>query len=570
MFETSAGRPGMNRRTLLKLSLAFGATAGTQLLAACSASAPASAPAAAGTAAAPNAAPASAAKTLAGSGTGGTLIIAMTAGDVPSVDQNATQGYEGRRFVTRQIYDALVDWGDLAQGEKLPALVGGLAESFEQKPDDKSTWVFKLRKNVRFHDETPWNADAAIFGLDRVLNKSFQYYNQTVAAAFSRQARFIESYAKVDELTITIKTRLPNYAVFPYDMRLLPMPGPTAVMRLGDKYAEAPVGTGPFRFGKLVPRQSLELVKNNDYWKGAPKLDRLILRPMADPSTRLAAMLSREVNWAEVPPPDALPQLRSGNNQILLHDYPHVWPWILNAEKGPFSDKRVRQAVNWAIDRDGMAGKLLNGVAKPAVGFVYPGHPTFGNIPSPYTRDLSKAKQLLTEAGKGSGFNMKLLTPTSGSGNMWPIEMNEFLQQNLREVGISVEIATIDWNALTSAMSDGFRGQYADFDANMSSLGAIDPTSWHNYFHSSSIAPVGFNRGRFTSAPLDALLDEVFTTADTAQQDRLLTKAHEMLVDESPWLWVVHDQNLRVVGPEVKGFVMPQAWVADLSTVWVG
>ncbi|MBW7460340.1 hypothetical protein K0U00_40385, partial [Paenibacillus sepulcri] len=208
-----------------------------------------------------------------------TLIIGMSAANIPVPDTYPTEGYEGMRFVGYQLYDALVNW-DLKQGDKPAELVPGLAESWETSTTDPTMWTFHLRQNVTFHDGTPFNADALIFAFDRIMNPKSEYYNAQLAGTSASAFRYVESYTKVDDSTVTIKTKGP-YSFLLYDLSGLLIGSPDAIKKSGADYVNHPVGTGPFKFDSMKQGQELTMVKNENYWNGAPKLDKIVLRPIS-------------------------------------------------------------------------------------------------------------------------------------------------------------------------------------------------------------------------------------------------------------------------------------------------
>ena len=180
-------------------------------------------------------------------GDGGTLRIAMTCAALPNTDSEPTEGQEGYRFVSFQLYDALVKW-DASSETEAGKIIPGLATSWEQNPENPKRWTFHLREGVKFHDGTDFNADCVIFALDRVMNPDFEYYSTTCAASVGSFLANIESYAKVDDYTITIDTVQDNNAYLIYDLPYIMIPSMEAVKEKGDGFADAPVGSGPFRF----------------------------------------------------------------------------------------------------------------------------------------------------------------------------------------------------------------------------------------------------------------------------------------------------------------------------------
>ena len=173
-------------------------------------------------------------------------------------------------------------------------------------------------------------------------------------------------------------------SLFPYDMSYIFYLQPDATgrsrARTGSRSALQPSGTGPFKVDRVVPRERLELSRNAGYWDKArvPKLDKVLLFPMPEAATRTAALLAGQVDWIEVPAPDAIPRLKQGGMTIVTNKYPHNWAYQPSMVEGsPWTDIRVRKAANLAIDRAGLI-KLLGGLMIEAKGAVYPGHPWFG------------------------------------------------------------------------------------------------------------------------------------------------------------------------------------------------
>lgn len=501
--------------------------------------------------------------TASGGDGSGKLVVAMTAANVPSTDTPPTEGGEGFRFVGYQLYDPLVGW-DLSSEDELATLAPSLATDWKVDDADTTRWTFTLRQGVKFHDGTDWNADAAIFQFDRIMNKDFEYYNQTDAAASASYVSTIAGYAKVDDYTIEITTKAPTSSL-PYSMTSLLFPSPTAVKAEGDGYADAPVGTGPFVF-ESKSAESLLLKRNESYWNTPAKISELELKPVPDAAARLAALESGEVNWAEVPPPDALAQLESEGFTLHHNFIPFVWPWVLNEQKAPFDDVKVRQAINYGIDRQAMIDAILGGTATPATGPVYQGHPWYDDSATTYDYDPEKAKQLLAEAGYPNGVEIHVLAPQSGSGNMLPQPMNELLQQQLAAIGVTVDLQFIEWNTMRTTYRSGFPD---GVDALQYAWTTATPDWIIQFFESDMTPPKGLNPGGYSNPKVDDLLQAAKQEFDPAKRDADLQQAIGLVQDDAPWLWVVHDLNSRVTAKGVGNVVMAQASYVDLTKVTV-
>jgi peptide/nickel transport system substrate-binding protein len=497
-------------------------------------------------------------------GAGNTLIIGMTATNLPGTDGQYAQseGGEGLRFVGLMLYDGLTKM-DLLQGDHTPEIKPGLAESWTVTPD-ATTWTFKLRPNVKFHDGSPWNADAAIWNFDRMANKSSPLFEQEINSLGGLLLNGIDKTTKVDDMTITIVTKGP-YSYLDTDLSLLAMVSPTAFQKAGghDKFSEAPSGTGPFKFESMERGQRLTMVRNEDYWGPKAKLDKLVLRPIPDATARVAALRSGEVNWIEVPPPDEVPALKDAGFQMLTNAYSHVWPWVFDTTKPPFDDVRVRQAANYAINRDAIAKDILQGTGRPALQYAPAGDPGYDPKLDTYRYDPAKAKALLAEAGHPDGVTATVVFPPSGSGNMVPVPMNEAMQRDLAAVGIKVELKPLEWSALLSDYFNGNVPQQAN--AVNISLGFVFPSLWGTFFLSDS----SVNVGKSKNPDVDAAINKAKTKLDPKERAAAFAEANKALLESAPWLLVVNDLNPRTLAPNVKGFVMPQSWYIDLTTVTV-
>jgi peptide/nickel transport system substrate-binding protein len=501
--------------------------------------------------------------TSATSGKSGTLTIGMTAADLPSADTvlASGQGYEGYRFVGNSLYDGLTKY-DLKQSTEIPKIIGGLATSWTHNAT-ATAWTFKLRQGVSFSDGTVFNADAVVFNLDRYTNKKSQYYYAPVAAAAALSAGNITAYKKVDESTVEIDTAAPS-SHLPSDLVFVYMASPTAVKKYGNvNYANHPSGTGPFTMKSLTRGQQMVLAANPKYWDGAPKVPTVILKPIPDSSTRLAALKSGEVNWIEAPDPDTIGELKSSGFQVFTNSYDHVWPWIFNLRTGPLSKLAVRQALNYGIDRKTMATDLLKGTADPAYQVAPKASLAYQAANDVYSYNPAKAKQLLAQAGYPNGFTMSVSYPTSGSGNMQPGPMNQELQSDLAKIGVKVQLKPIEWAAMLTSFSSGKIPDNAD--AINISLTFIQESFWGLAFSSKS----PLNVGGYQNAQVDALLGTSATQADDSARNATYAQMAGLITKDAPWLFVVNDRNPRALSSNVHGFTEPKSWFVDLTTISV-
>lgn len=497
------------------------------------------------------------------------LRVAMTAGDIPITIGMPDQGFEGYRFVGYNLYDTLILW-DLSQGETEADIKPGLATEWAVDPEDHTKWTFKLREGVKFHDGSDFNADSVVWNYNRYMDENHPYFNAQQYGAIRTRTNNIASVEKIDDYTVLFTTKTPD-SLFPLQTSFIFLISEAALAAVGGdyaKYAMAPSGTGPYKFDKLVPRERLELVPNPDYWDAnrIPKQDRLILLPMPEATTRAAALMSGQVDFVEAPSPDTIPMLQGAGMNIVTAPYPHNWGYQLNFVDGPFKDKKVRQAANYAINRDEMVG-LLNGYAIPGYG-AYPPSAKYYGSPKLYEYDPEKAKALLKEAGC-EPCEITLAISTSGSGQMQPLPMNELVKSQLEAAGFTVTLDVMDWNKLIDVAIKG-RPTYPDYDGINVSRAVQDPFSgMFRFMLSSQFAPNGSNFGHYKSDEADALVKQIYETFDPVERDKLLVKAHELFVEDAIMLFITHDVNPRALSPKVKGFVQAQSWFQDMTPVTV-
>lgn len=258
---------------------------------------------------------------------------------------------------------------------------------------------------------------------------------------------------------------------------------------------------------------------NRDYWDPArrPGTDRLVFLPIPEPSSRTAALLSGQVDWVEAPDPDSLAELKGRGFRIVTNSYPHVWGWYLSELPGsPFADVRVRQALNYGINRDAIV-TLLSGTAVPATGVVADDSAWFGKVEQHYRYDPALARTLLAEAGYGPSrpLAFTVLISTSGSGQMQPLPMNSALQQ-LALLAVKVDFAVLDWNTLRTRRAAGAKAPEAAGAAGLNNSWTWQDPDFGLLGTSMSgrVAPAGQNWGYVNDPTLDALGAKIMDTFD--------------------------------------------------------
>lgn len=496
--------------------------------------------------------------------------------DIPLTTGQPDRGAGAYQFTGHTLYDPLVAW-EANIGTRPGKLMPGLATDWKSDSKEPKKWTFTLRKGVKFHDGSDFNADAVLWNLDKVLNDKSPQFDAKQSAQVRPRIPSIASYKKTDDLTVEITTKDVD-ALFAYQLPWFLISSPAQWDKLGKDWAKVafqPSGTGPFKLDKLVPRERAELVRNAAYWdtKRMAKTDRIILLPIPEALTRANALLSGQVDLIETPPPDVLAQLQKGGFKVVSNVTPHVWPYHFSTQPGsPWTDIRVRKAANLAVNRDEIV-KLLNGLATPAKGQLDATSPWFGKPGFSIKYDLAQAKALMAQAGYSPAkpLKAKVIIAQGGTGQMLSLPMNEYIQQSMAEIGIALEFEVVElenlylhWRSGAKADMNGGKGISA---INLGYVTADPFYALTRFIDSRYVSPNGVNWGGFSDPKVDATLDQIRTTFDVKKQDALLASIHQTMVDQALMLWVVHDVNPHALSPKVKQFVQAQHWFQDLTTI---
>jgi len=518
-----------------------------------------------------------------------TLRIAMTAADIPRTLGQPDQGFEGNRFTGIPIYDSLTQW-DLSKADAPSTVIPGLASSWAVDAKDKTKWVFKLRPGVKFHDGSAFNADAVVWNVRKVLDKDAPHFDPSQVGVTASRMPTLMSARKVDELTVELTTSEPD-AFLPINLTNLFMASPAQweaklkavpatvtapaerAKAAWSAFAADPAGSGPFKVTRFLARERLELAANKSYWdaKRVPKIDKVVLLPMPEANARTAALLGGQVDWIEAPAPDAMAQITQRGFKIYSNAQPHVWPWQLSFVDGsPWLDKRVRQAANLCVDRDGLK-QLLGGMMAEPKGTVPPGHPWWGNPKFDIKYDVKAAQALMTQAGFSAAkpVKVKVQISASGSGQMQPLPMNEFVQQSLKQCFFDVQFDVIEWNTLFTNWRKGAKDASANgSNAVNISFAAMDPFfAMVRFASTKTYPPVSNNWGYYGNAEVDKLVAEARTAFDDKARDAALAKLHARIVEDAAFVWIAHDVGPRAMSPKVKNVVQPKSWFIDIATM---
>jgi peptide/nickel transport system substrate-binding protein len=464
-----------------------------------------------------------------------TTVLVGRAADALALDPARINDTESSD-VTEQIFDHLVRYKpDSTEIEP------SLAESWEQS-DDGRVWTFHLRHNVRFHDGTPFDADAVVFSFDRQRDPHHPYH-QADFTYWDTNFRNIQSVERSDAFTVRITIERP-YAPFLANLAMFPVSivSPSAVRKWGPEFARHPVGTGPFRFVEWSPGERIMLAANPTYWGGTPRIQHLVFVAIRDARQRLVALEGGAIDVAENLSPEDLqfvalhPELTllraSGNNVGYL---------AMNTTHPPFDDVRVRRAVNFAVNKTAIVKLLYQGLAQPATSPVPPS--LWGHVDEPlYSYDRATAMKLLAEAHyTPSARRPKLYVMDTPRAYMpAPETVARIIQHNLRDVGMDVEVVVNDIDTHVRLTQNGVH----DLCLLGWSADTIDPDNFLYVLFDPENAEPGLARNLsfFKNAELHGLLTWAQESSDRAERERFYRKAQDIIARDAPWVPLAHGE----------------------------
>jgi peptide/nickel transport system substrate-binding protein len=430
-------------------------------------------------------------------------------------------------------------------------IIPGLAQKWEISKDGL-LYTFQLRPNVKFHDGTPLTAEAVKFCFERQMNDQSPFYATGTYPYVKGFLGNVAGIEVVNPLTIQIRLKSPLTPFLQYlAHHSLYVYSPEALKKWGKDMVKHPVGTGPFKLETWEPGVKVVLTRNDEYWGGPPKIRQAIYVPIIEAQARLSAIKTGEIDITMDVPPDSLDALRSDPNIIVAESNSSAaWYVALNTRHPILKDKRVRQALNYAVNKDAIIRDILKGTAIVSQSPLSPVYgPYHEDKVSTYPYDPAKAKALLKDAGYANGFEIAFFVPESGSGMQSPVEMATVIQANLAQVGVRAKIQTMEWGAYLKKYLDG--PDMAEMSWNPS-IG--DPDHMMYMLLSSDRFPPAFNAGFYQNARVDDLLRRGRTTIDDKERVPLYREAQKLVTDDAPWIFVDHGKQVIVLRKRVQGF----------------
>ncbi|MBS6261933.1 MAG: glutathione ABC transporter substrate-binding protein [Clostridium sp.] len=446
--------------------------------------------------------------------------------------------------VQRLIMDGLFGFDDEMK------IIPLLAESYEAN-EDATEYVIHLRQGISFSDGTPLNAEAAKANFDRWGDKELGLKRTTLLC------NVLKSTEAVDEYTVKVTLTEPFGAfVATLAHPACVLMSPQVIEQGKEACAERPVGTGQYLFKEWIAGDHTTVTLNKDWWGYDPEIcggkalaepdagfQSITFRPVGENASRVAMLQSGEADFIWPVPTESMETLAADENVYVGADEGIVVRYMfMNTQKAPFNDVRVRQAMNYAIDKDAYIAVVKNGLASKATSILGPATQHYkGN--EPYAYDLEKARKLLADAGYPDGFETSLICTTTTSD----LKQCEFIQQQLAQAGITVNINSME-KAIVSEKVESAEGPGSEVEVEMYMSGWSSSTGDADWgirpvLARESEPPKSYNISYFENDEMDGCLKAALETADEEKRTELYAQAQDIIWEECPVVFLANDYN---------------------------
>lgn len=471
---------------------------------------------------------------------GAALIVAQGT-DVEDLDPHGIASTPSA-IITEHIFDTLVTLDENF------GIVPRLATEWSISPDGLE-YTFRLRDDVVFTDGTPFNAEVVKFNIERLINPD----TRVLLRSYINMA---DSAEVVDEYTVKIFLRYPHA---PFLSRLTAssnaMVSPAAVEKYGEDLPRNPIGTGPYELVEWVPGTQLVLKRNEKYWGESPKIETLIFKPVPEDNTRLAMLEAGDVDIiVRVPPRDFERLSENANLKVVKAPSTRAIYIGINCTFEPLRNPKVRQALNYAIDKEEIVDVILSGAGRPLDSPLLPEMFPYRKV-GPYEFNPGKAKELLEEAGYPDGLELAFHHPEGRY--LMDKRIAEAIQGYLADVGVNVRLETMEWAAYLSFI----RKPVEENEAQIYFLGwgpwILDGDQMlYPMFLTEQAPPAGSNYGFYSNKQVDEYLIQGTSTTDEAKRVAAYGNAQALIWEDAPWVFLHSEQQIVAMKKGLEGVVI--------------
>ena len=466
------------------------------------------------------------------------IVVALSA-PILTLDPAKSAGTPAET-VRRGIYEGLV------MSDEKNHIHPNLAEKWEVSPDGLN-WTFALRKGVKFHDGTELTSQSVKDTINRLLDEK-------IGSNRRYMYTFIQSVETPDKYTVKFSTKAPqaNFLHMLTESGAFPISS-KALEKYGNDIAENPCGTGPYKLDKKVTGEYVSLTRFDDYWGGKPKLSGIKFITVAEEGTRVAMIENGEADFIVNVPPQDLTRLQGTEGLAIRRDPSNRVAHIgINLKKSPFDKLQIRQALNYAVDRELIIRGVCSGLGEEAKSILAPATWGFAAV-SPYTYNEGKARELLAQAGLPNGFKAKLWTP---QGRYFRDKETALaVAGQLKKIGIDLDVEIIDWGQYLKELKVA---PDAGNKVELYMLGWESITGEASYifntvFVSKNIPPTGWNTMFYSNSKVDELNEISIKTIDDPKRFEMFKQCQEIIVSEAPWIPLYVYEQLSAHRSDMKG-----------------
>ncbi|MFQ5881641.1 MAG: ABC transporter substrate-binding protein [Candidatus Methylomirabilales bacterium] len=431
-------------------------------------------------------------------------------------------------------------------------IVPDLAERW-QRPDER-TYVFHLRRGVRFHHGRELNAEDVRFTFESL---------KTVGSAYAAVLEELQEIQVLDRYRVAFHLKRP-FAPILYHLTLGIVPEELAQR---ESFGLQPVGTGPFQFKRWVQNDRVEVEAFPGYFGGRPRIGHLRLRIIPDATIRFLELKKGTIDLLLGSlPPELIPLVEALPGVQVVRVPSSNYTYLgFNLRDPILSDLRVRQAIALAIDREGLIAHLLRGQAIQATGLLFPQHWAYESHVKTFPFDPEKAKRLLDEAGYPARDGTRFTLTFKATTNEVNRAIAEAIQYQLSQVGVALEIRGYEWGTFYADVKSGNFQVYV-----LTWVGITDPDYYHYIFHSDNLPPRGANRGGYHNPQVDGLLLRGRQTLDLRERRAIYSHIQQILANDLPYVSLWHELRWAAYQERVRGFyLMPGGDFTPLKDVWL-